>query len=96
MEPPQLRAAYQLLKPQPPIAHCSAEVGMDELLVEGALLRQVIANRKTAFNTLPIHDKRRGRLADELTLLYAAQSRLGRMHWREIERIHGARTGHVE
>jgi hypothetical protein len=69
---------------------------MYELLVEGALLRQVIADRKAAFNALPIQDKRRGRLAGELTLLYAAQSCLVRMHWREIERIHGARTRRVE
>jgi hypothetical protein len=62
-----------------------------EIMIEDALLRQVIADRKAQFVALPAEDERRFPLADELTRLYLTQARLLRLRQREIERQNGRR-----
>jgi hypothetical protein len=62
---------------------------MYKILVEDALLRQVIADRKAQFAALPAEDERRLPLANELTWLYLTQGRLVRLYQREIERRNG-------
>jgi hypothetical protein len=62
---------------------------MYKILVEDALLRQVIADRKAQFAALTVEDERLLPLADELTRLYLARGRLVHLYQREIERRNG-------
>ncbi len=62
---------------------------MYEILIEDALLRQVIADRKAQFSALSIEDERRERIGRELTMLYLALAYLIEKRQREVERRYG-------